>query len=93
MNDLKPFLPLIANKLNMQPIIQAAPGIAGNVEDKIQEEKINPEEVKRIQIAVASLLQSDQNFVSNIEKLAEFCKRFPADYVSIIPMLDFKLNS
>ena len=90
-NELKPFLPMIMQQLNTAPIM---PGIAGNVKDKIKEDEIiSPEDIQRIQIAIAKLLKTDSNFVKNIEMLAEFSERFPADYVSIIPMLEFKLNT
>jgi hypothetical protein len=90
LSELKPYLPLIAQQMS-PGFIAPAPGIAGN-ENDVVEEKINPEQVKRLQIALSRLLKIDQNFVVNLEKLADFAERFPGDYNTIIPMLEFKLS-
>lgn len=92
LKELKPYLPMIAAKFNQAPI---TPGIAGNANDVIEDipkNKYTAEEMQRMETAVSKLMKLDANFVSNIEKLAEFCERFNDDYVSIIPMLDFKLQ-
>jgi len=85
---LKPFLPMILNKLGM---IGPVPSIAGQ-EDDIIEETIDAATVTKLNESVAELMQIDENFVDTIQILAKFAKQAPEQYKSFIPILKSQIK-
>lgn len=86
---LSPYIPGILSKIpNAIPI----PGIAGNEHEEVVVEKINADQIKRLNTAVASLIKIDPDFVSTIEALAQFGHQSPEQYKSFIPMLKSQIK-